>query len=417
VREISTPRLLTGVVLWAVVLYVSGSALLSEDGVARGPAEKVLRFAGESPRELEVAFPLAAKIAPGDPVLLPHPEEFLIQVGHVVDVRREDEAVIAILRLDPTFEAAYREGLGAEEYTVPSSAAWVVGTLLPPERLSDIRTMAKAFFDEHGTGLRDALWPEVREGILEVLGHVERELPAALAAQSDQWNEFFSRHRDGVLREKLMPVLEEVTLKIAKERFDPLIGQVGSELWDALPAWSIGWRYVWEKVPLTPADQAKARFEQFVEDDATPILASHADDAARIAGEVIRESLKDSRVRAALKVSAKTMASDPELGAMAKDILNGVFLENHDLREVVRQRWERGLGDAVQDAVSSLEPLIKKAVDSVVLDEETGRISPRLSRVVRCRVLMKDGRWVLLSAGDGTPLADGARISGTLRDE
>ncbi len=265
-REISTPRLLIGVGLWALVRYVAGSALLSEDGAARGPAERVLEFAGESPRRLEVAFPADTEVSLRDPVLLEDPEEFLISIGHVEDIRREDATVIAVLRRDPAIEDGRREGLTAEHFTVPKSAAWVVQTLLPRERLADIRVMAKEWADKDGEAMRDALWPEVRTGILEVLGHVERELPRALAAQSDQWNEFFTRHREGVLKEKLVPVLQEVTLKLARERFDPLINEVGGELWDALPAWSIGWRYVWEKVPLTPADQARARFDAFVKE-------------------------------------------------------------------------------------------------------------------------------------------------------
>ena len=175
-REISTPRLVLGFVLWAVLLGVVGNALLSPEGTARGPAEKVLRFASESPRRLRMTVPTGSEVRIGDPVLVPDPKEFLIQVGRVVNVIEDEGEVVAILRVHPDQNALLREGMTAEVFTVPSSAAWIITTLLPPARREEIREMIRVHLDDNGQAMSDALWPEVRRAILEVLAHVEREL-------------------------------------------------------------------------------------------------------------------------------------------------------------------------------------------------------------------------------------------------
>jgi len=74
-----------------------------------------------------------------------------------------------------------------------------------------------------------------------------------------------------------------------------ILDEAGEELWDALPIWSLGVKYVWEKVPLTPEEQVKRRFEEYLKKDAAPILKKHAPAALKLAGEVLRESLEDKR--------------------------------------------------------------------------------------------------------------------------
>ena len=138
-RDISTLRLVLGFVLWALVLTVVGTALLSPEGAARAPAEKVLRFASESPRHLRVTVPPGGEVRIGDPVLVPDPKEFLLQVGFVENVIETDGQVVAVLRVYPDWGEHLREGLTAEVYTVPTSASWIIATICTKARRTTLR--------------------------------------------------------------------------------------------------------------------------------------------------------------------------------------------------------------------------------------------------------------------------------------
>jgi hypothetical protein len=416
-RATSRPRVVIGLLLWGALLAFAGHAILSDEGAARDPASRVLVFAGERRLQIEVAFPAETDVEIGDPVLVHDPDRYLVQSGHVMNVVTRRDAVVATLTIYPERRDLLREGLRVEVFSVPKSAAWITRTLLPPQRLEKIRLLAVEYLAKHGEKIRSILWPEIRLGLIDVMTHLERALPAALAAQSEQWEGFFLGHREGVLKERLVPVLQEVTLALARKKFDPLIEQVGEELWRALPKWSLGARYVWQKVPFTNRDQVRQRFDEFLKSDAAPILTSHAEEAGRLAGDVIRESLANPKVREALTTVLRTISNDPRLGALAKELLEDLVVGDGNLAEVIRGRWENGLKDAVTGAAASLEPLIQDAVNSVILDETKKGISPRLSRVVRSRVLMKDGRWVLLTGGSGARLARGARVAGTVADD
>jgi hypothetical protein len=90
--------------------------------------------------------------------------------------------------------------------------------------------------------------------------------------------------------------------------------------------------------------------------------------------------------------------------------VNELVLTNERLADLVRRHWEGGLAAAAAEAFARLEPLVREAVDTIVLDAERDGINPRLVRVLRARVFRKDGRFVLLVPGTGAPLPAGRRL-------
>ena len=75
----------------------------------------------------------------------------------------------------------------------------------------------------------------------------------------------------------------------------------------------------------------------------------------------------------------------------------------------------------MKEAVSSVgirfEPLIREAVNSIVLSEDGISMNPRLARVLRSRVLKKEGAWVLLEPAAHSPLVPGAVIAGRIHGQ
>jgi hypothetical protein len=290
----------------------------------------------------------------------------------------------------------------------------VIETLLPPARLADIRAMGGEFFRTEGDNLERILWPEIKAAIREVVSLYEQELPAALAARSEEWERIYERHRNGVIEERLLPALKEVTLPIAADRFSPLLEVVGEKLWKELPVWSLGWRYVVAKMDLTDDEKLRARFRQYIEEKAVPILATHTPEAGAIAVTVIQESLDDPRVKEALSAVFGAISSDPDFLELLRHLADRLIVKNEDLRRILAERWEAGLRAAVKEAAKRSERLVHRIVDSVVLDEDRHGINPRLAQVLRSAVFRKDGRWVVLEGGDGAAIPDGARVEGEI---
>ena len=200
----------------------------------------------------------------------------------------------------------------------------------------------------------------------------------------------------------------------AEERFRPFLEEIGQELWKKLPIWSLGARYFWEGVPGTKEGQVKSKFEQYMKDEAMPVLRAHTPEAVALARLVLKESLDDPRLREALGTVLKEVSTDPETAELLRDLATELVVKNEALREVLKKRWDEGLGEAARTASERLERVVKRIVDSIALTEDRKAINPRLARVLRTRLLKKDRRWVLLTPGDGPALAGPVSMEGEL---
>jgi hypothetical protein len=405
-------RIVLGILVWVGVFALVFSITVPKDGAAHEPTVRLLRFAVAGPQTATISFPAGTDLQQNDPVFVVDPTRYLEKVGLVRDVRTEGDRVIAVLTVFPEQPGLLTEGTTATAFVAPWSAAWVVKTLVPKERLDQIGELAREFLRAEGDRIADTLWPQIRLGLLDLLELYERQLPAALKARAGAIQALAKKHRDGIVAEELVPAIQEVVLVKAEERFRPFLEEVGREMWRKLPIWSLGARYVWEGVPGTREGQVKSKFEAYLKDEALPILRSHAPEATRIAREVLQESLDDPRLRDALKKVASEVSSDPETTALFRDLAGELVVENEQLRTVLKKRWEAGLGEAASAASSRLEPLVKKVVDSIALTGDRREINPRLARVLRARLLKKDRRWILLTPGEGPALADPVRIEG-----
>lgn len=400
-------RVAAGLAFWIGVAVAAALGVFTPRGSAADAADRLVAYAVSSPRHLVLDVPQGAELRPGDPVFVSAPDRFLVRVGRV----ESTGGGAAVLALHPEAEERLREGLVARVYAVPDTVAWIVATLLPRAKTDEIRSLTVEFFRREGEAIRAALMPELEESVREVVAFYEEELPAALARHADEIEALATKHREGVIRRDLVPVVKEVGGKLAAEKFRPLAEEVGREIMDSLPVWSLGWRYLWEKVPFTDDQQMKKRFEKYFREEAEPILAAHTDEAVRLLGEVLKEMASDPRVRAAVRRVATEVAEDPEVAALAKELFSELVLRNERLVSLLRKRWEEGLRDAVASAASRTEPLVKDIVNAVVKDADGEGLSPRFAHVLRTRVFWKDRRWVLLVPGDGgAPLTDGARI-------
>lgn len=410
-------RVVIGGLIWIAALGLILSITVPEDGAAHDPAARLVDFAVSGPRIATVRFPTGTDLRRNDPVFVVDPERYLEPVGLVRAVTTDADGVTVELTIFPESPDLLRKDTAATAFVAPWTAGWVVKTLLPKERLDEITWLLNETVREEGKRIADTLWPQMRLALLDILKLYEEQLPAALQARTDRIQALAEKHRDGVVAETLVPAVEAVVLVKAEEKFRPFLEDVGQELWKKLPIWALGARYVWEGVPGTREGQVQSKFEQYMKDDAMPILRARAPEAMALAREVLKDSLDDPRLRDALTTVAKEVSADPEVAALLRDLAEELVVKNERLREVLKKRWDEGLGEAVKQASSRLESVTKRVVDSIALTEDRKAINPRLARVLRARLLKKDRRWVLLTPGEGAPLTGPVTIEGGLGRE
>lgn len=405
-------RVAIGGVIWAAGILFVLSITVPPDGAAHDPAARLVDFAVSGPRVVTVNFPPGAELEQNDPVFVVDAERYLLPAGLVRTVTPRADGVTVELTLFPESPDLLREGVTFTAFLAPWTAGWVMKTLLPKERLDEILWLVNETVREEGKRIADTLWPQVRLALLDVLELYQEQLPAALAAREDRIRALVSKHRSGVVAEAFVPAVEEVVLVKAEEQFRPFLEDVGQELWKELPIWSLGARWVWEGVPGTKEGQVQSKFEQYLKEDAMPILRKRAPEAMAIARQVLKDSIEDPRLKEAIATVAREVAGDPETTALFRDLAEELVVKNQRLREVLAKRWEAGLGEAVKEASSRLESVTKRTVDAIALTKDRQSINPRLARVLRTRLLRKDRRWVLMTPGEGPVLEGPVTLEG-----
>ena len=398
-------RLLLGGLFWLILLLGGGAALVAYwPEPALEPARRLVHFLGQEPARITVVLPREIDAAPGLHVLTPDPDQFLKRIGAVQAVERGGGRTRLQLEIFPEELARFPDGAEAVYFTVPGSAAWIVKTLIPRERVQFIRTMWEAFYRQERQTIVATLWPSVRESLQEILQFYEREIPRVLKQHRVDLDELAARHRTGTFEKELMPAVKLTVWELSQKRFAPLLEEVGRELWTRLPVWGLGWRYMYEFVPFTGDDHVTRRFNLFLENDALPLLQDRTDEIVGVLSGVFQDTVREPRVVAALKKMFGEVASDPETTRLFKELTAELLIRNERLRALVREHWEeKGLREAVARVGERFEPLIKDAINAIVLRPDRSGLHPRLTRVLRARVLYKDQAWVLLEPGSSGP--------------
>lgn len=409
-------RIAIGTLIWLLLLGGGGGTLLvSWNRPGLEPLRRLVRYFGESAVTFTVVLPDRVEAKPYTHVLVQDPELFLRRIGTVKSVSQEPGKTRLTIEIFPEDALRFRSGVEATYFTVPGSAAWIVKTLVPAERVEHIRSLWKKFYAGEREAIAETLWPVVKESLQEIFEFYETEVPRVIRENRPELDALVARHRHGAFEKEFMPSVRAVVWDFAQKRFEPLLTEVGRQLWDRLPVWGLTWRYLYENVPFTRDDHVTNRFNRFLTSDALPLIKARSEEVLRIVGEIFRDTVRDPRVADSLRKVVGEVASDPETVRLIKKLSAELILKNDRLQALVRKRWEeKGLKEAVSAVGGRFEPFVHDAVNSIVLSEDGLKMHPRLSRVLRSRVLKKDGAWVLLHPAGEARLVPGAVIAGKI---
>lgn len=405
-RERTRRKALIGAALW--LLAAAGVAWASRSRAKElvEPARRIGRWALTPARTLEVELP--GHLAVGDPVL--DPDRNLL--GRVAAIRDAARVVTATwtapestwgqrwkvtLAFDP--EATPPARPAATTRWAPADGRWVLETLVTEPKRAMIADELRAFLDENRAEVEAFARPIAEDVIGHAMMLLEQNMAVALEKRNKEIHELVDAHRL-MIKDELLPVLKKKLGPSARVKAEPLLREIGRELWDALPMWSLGWSAFVDKIPGTSRTRTDQWWAEFLEQKAIPIVQKHEAELLGALGELIEEGARDPEVRAQLAAATRRLANDPKFKALVRGLIEDALVRPFDGRALL----EKLLRDPKhQDRLRRLEdkagPALQRIGRRLTTDPETGRIDPDLARVLRRVVFGKDGRWVELAPG------------------
>lgn len=303
-----------------------------------------------------------------------------------------------VLAIDPELAAAVPVGARFRTRTAPRDGKWVFETLLPPAKRARVAHELRTFADEHGDAIATFVRPIAEDVIEHGMTTLEANLKDALKARQPEIDALLTKHR-ALVKDDLLPVLKRELGPSAKAKAQPLLREIGRELWNELPMWSLGWNAFVDVLPGTSKTRVDAWWAQFLEEKAIPIVAAHEDELLRALEDLIEEGARSPAVRQALGSATRRLAQDPDFKALVRGVLEDALVRPFEPAALI----ERLVADPVHqerfEALSdSFGPTLQRIGRALTIDEETGAIDPDLARVLRRVVFHKDARWVEVTA-------------------
>ncbi len=327
-----------------------------------------------------------------------------VPVGEVAD----GDPCRALLAIDPERVHVLPPDPRFFTRTAPRDGKWVIETLLPPHKRALLAEELSAFADEHHEQIAAFIRPIAEDVIEHGMGVLEANLRGALKKHEDELQALLEEHR-GLVKEDLLPVLKKELGPSAKKKAEPLLREIGRELWNELPMWTLGWNAFVDYLPGTSRTRVDAWWAQFLEEKAIPIVASHEADLLEALEELVEEGARSPAVRKALGDATRRLAHDPDFKALVRGILEDALVRPFELQELLERLLKDPTHQERMQALSdAFAPTLQRIGRKLTIDEATGRIDPDLARVLRRVVFRKDGRWVELRPASAAAPAAGA---------
>ncbi len=396
-----TAKIILGGLIWVIALgtllpglnrSLAPNALWSRD---------LIRFWSDSRHTVKVVFPESHWLQVGEPVyeatLSPsYPIGRIVSInGQRYDFRQPVQANTAEIEI---YSHAYplKPDDRLTIQATPSSLAWVIQTMLPPEMQQRLTKLILQAYTQHQGEISRELSPIVNDILEKSTSVIRDDLRRAIQARSDRFQTIADRYRDTFVDKELIPLVQAELWPLIRERMTPLVEQVGLRLWEEASLFRLTWRYLYDVSPLPQRDLTRKEFQRFLSDQAMPIVVEYTPQFNEIQQQLIREISANPRVQALVSNGAQKLASDSDVQQLVWEIAQETLIQNPRLRAVWQEVWTSPEAtEALATASRRLEPTIA-AIGETLFGNPNTAITPEFSRVLRNRVLLKDSRWLLV---------------------
>jgi hypothetical protein len=400
-------RILLGLAFWCALgwtLYRAGWGVAEDRAQSARWVEQIRQYSAGARTELHLHLPASRELAVGDPIFIELPDGTLRQVGQISALQQGAQTLAARQAVVREAQAVLypsapplSERVELTYVATPDSLTWVVQTLLPPEKRTEIAGELSAAFEAHRGEILTALRPVAEQSVRDALAVIEQDLPPALARHRPKLEAIGARYHQDIVEKEVVPLVQDEIWPIVRWHGEPAATEVGQEMWARVSLWRFGWRYLYDRSLLPEKHLTQQEFRRFVDDEAMPLLEAHSDDFLAAIENSLKDTARNPRVRAALRRNLVKIMEDPELQAVLGNIFREVIVDNPRLREALQRNWSSPQAQAAfQLAAQRFEPTVRRIGDLVFGTPEEG-ISPEFAAVLRNQILHKDRRWLLLS--------------------
>ena len=401
-------RVAVGLGFWGICFLLVVWALTGQDAARSQARDRwlndVRQFATGRRKTLTLQLPAPQLVAVGDPIFMARGDGRLEQVGEILALRQAGSALLTRQATVAEVQAIlYPTAADVPEqprlsYVMASdSLAWVVETLLPPERKQQIAAEIGAAMEAHSEEILAALQPVAQRSLRDALSVVEEDLPKVIARHRSELEALGKRYHHELVEQELVPLVKQEIWPIIRLRSEPVVNEVGREIWQRVSLWRFGWRLAYDKLPLTEEHLVREEWQRFVKQEALPILERNTDKFLVTVQDILRDTAKNAEVRHVFSSSTKKLLDDPELQSLVWQIVRETAIDSPRLRQALARSWTSPEArSAFRLASERLEPHARRIGDLILGTPETG-ITPEFAQVLRNQILYKDRRWFLLN--------------------
>lgn len=373
-------RAILGGLLWLLALLLVGRLLSAAEF---GPGwSRLWRYATRSPQTVTITVPEAEALSPGERVLGTRDGRFEA-LGRVVSVAppSQGERVITVA-CDPE-RPPIRVGGRFKLVDARGDMTWALQTILPEAKMKRIKTELMAFKDSHEAEIMEIAQLVSRELVSQGIDTLEANLAEAVNRHEKEWSAVLDKHRVGLKRD-LLPILKERMGPTVKEKLKPVLTEIGKELWDALPIWSVTWRALVDQVPGVRQRYMEAWWQDFLDNKAIPIVKAHENEFIELGETLFLQASQDPEVRKGLAKIARELVADRDFRVLVNTILNEALVEPFQGQRFFDKLMEdKEIRERVDALAAAFAPTMKEMARIVVEDENNGGLNPDLVEVVR----------------------------------
>ena len=386
-----------GVVVWAALLAAAVWSLAGRgerSPVSPRVTDQLRQYAAGRRHTVQLLFDFGAPVRPGDPIFVVQHDR-VWQVGELAAVAQDGERTMA----EALFYAsapAIGSGASMHFHETPDSIAWVLQTMFPEATRQEMATELRDAFAAHQQEIRDALRPVMAQTLREVYRVVEQDLPAAIQRRRERLGEFGDRYQEEIVQQELAPLVRAEIWPIVQHHAEPVLVEVGQEIWQRASLWRFGWRFAYDRSPLPERNLTSEEWQRFLQQEAIPVVEDHLDEIMSSLQNILADVGRSAAVRDTLRSSLTRVLDDPQMQQIAWEIAREVTLENPRMRAVIEQQWQSERARAAMEITAArLEPTAAR-IGALLLGTPEEGITPEFARVLRSQVLGKDRRWLTL---------------------
>ncbi len=411
-NKIRRTRTIGGIFVWTVLCALGAWFLIRDfTGSQRGTAKQVSQFM-TAPRqtvELEFATPQVLKVSES---IFERQGDRFVRIGEIVRTQQltpdaEDwgwtqHATAEIYSsAKPIQSTDYLTYIPASE-----SMSWVIASMLTSDRRAKINQLLQDAYFDHHREIADHFRPIIEESLQEASIVIWEDLQSVAGEYDERWRQVGDRYRADLVDGRLVPLLRNEIWPIVVHESQPLMNQIGEQIWSRASIWRFGWRAMYDMMPLTSRDLTKHEFERFVQTDAIPVLEANLSRILQLQQVIFQRIVQNPNVQTEVAASLRHVLQDQEAQAIVIDMLQRVIVKNPRLNKVLVDIWNSPRAKhVIQMANDRMEYTIASIGEELFGNPHTA-ITPEFSRVLRFKVLHKDVQWLLLDRGstDGTPV-------------